>query len=101
MADIELVVKMPKELYETYKGRPPMLGDAGMDMIARSIANGTPLPAGHGRLIECEPIYDKLIRSYRADEKDYPERGKDYRVGLSNAIDLLINAPTIIEAEGE
>ena len=44
MADIELVIKIPEELYESYKGRPPMLGDAGMDMIAQSIANGTPLP---------------------------------------------------------
>lgn len=43
MADVELVIKIPEELYELYKGRPPMLGDAGMDMIAQSIANGTPL----------------------------------------------------------
>ena len=43
MADIELVIKISEELYEAYKGRPPMLGDAGMDMIAQSIANGTPL----------------------------------------------------------
>lgn len=41
---MELVIKIPAELYEAYKGRPPMLGDAGMDMIAQSIANGTPLP---------------------------------------------------------
>lgn len=53
MADnIELVVKIPEELYEAYKGRPPMLGDAGMDMIAQSIANGVPLPKGHGDLID-------------------------------------------------
>ena len=52
MADIELVIKVPEELYEAYKGRPPMLGDAGMDMIAQSIANGTPLPKGHGDLID-------------------------------------------------
>jgi len=52
MADIQLVITIPAELYEAYKGRPPMLGDAGMDMIAQSIANGTPLPKGHGRLID-------------------------------------------------
>lgn len=43
MADIELVIKIPEELYEAYKGRPPMLGDSGMDMIAQAIANGTPI----------------------------------------------------------
>jgi len=54
MADIELVIKIPKELYEAYKGRPPMLGDAGMDMIAQAIANGSPLPKGHGKLIDAK-----------------------------------------------
>lgn len=44
MADIALVIKISEELYETYKGRPPMLGDTGMDMIAQSIANGIPIP---------------------------------------------------------
>lgn len=43
MADIKLMVKIPEELYEVYKGRPPMLGDAGMDNIAQAIANGIPL----------------------------------------------------------
>lgn len=41
---MELIIKVDKELYEAYKGKPPMLGDAGMDMIAQAIANGIPLP---------------------------------------------------------
>ena len=60
MADIGLVVKVPEELYEAYKGRPPMLGDAGMDMIAQSIANGTPLPAGHDKLIDYRDVMDAI-----------------------------------------
>ena len=56
MADIELVIKIPEELYEAYKGRPPMLGDAGMDMIAQSISKGTPLPKGHGVLKDVDRI---------------------------------------------
>lgn len=43
MEDIELIIKIPKDLYMAYKGRPPMLGDAGMDMIAQAIANGVPV----------------------------------------------------------
>ncbi len=43
MEDIELIIKIPKDLYKAYKGRPPMLGDAGMDMIAQAIANGVPV----------------------------------------------------------
>ena len=40
---MKLVIDIPEELYREYKDRPPMLGDAGMDMIARAIANGIPL----------------------------------------------------------
>lgn len=58
MADIELIIKIPKELYESYKGRPPMLGDVGIDMITQSIANGTPLPKEHGRLLDEKDILD-------------------------------------------
>ena len=42
------LIDIPKELYEAYKGRPPMLGDVGMDDIAQAIANGTPLSKGEG-----------------------------------------------------
>lgn len=40
---MKLIIDIPEELYRAYKDRPPMLGDAGIDMIAQSIANGTPL----------------------------------------------------------
>ena len=95
---MKIVIDIPKKTFEEIQERSIITcGETFAQKLVKYIRNGTPLPTGHGRLIECEPIYDKLIRSYRADEKDYPERGKDYRVGLSNAIDLLIKAPTIIE----
>lgn len=37
---MKLIIDIDEELYKAYKGRPPMLGDAGMDMIAQAIANG-------------------------------------------------------------
>ena len=89
MADIELVIKIPKELYEAYKGRPPMLGDAGMDMIAQSIANGTPLPKGHGDLIDRGELKTHFIGT---------EQGTDLEVYLEPTI---INAPPIIKADKE
>ena len=92
MADIELVIKIPEELYVAYKGRPPMLGDAGMDMIAQAIANGTPIPKGHGRIVDISKLqYMKTL-----NEAVYN------RLSWVEAIRRIKNsAPTIVEADGE
>lgn len=39
---MKLIIEIPEELYEIYKNKSPMFGDAGMDMIAQAIANGEP-----------------------------------------------------------
>lgn len=84
---IELVIKIPKELYEGYKGRPPMLGDAGMDMIAQSITNGKPLPKGHGRLIDADYSIKQLL-NLPQNELSTEDKW---------AMMVLTVAPTIIE----
>lgn len=89
MTNIELVIKIPEELYEAYKGRPPMLGDAGMDMIAQSIANGTPLPKGHGRLGDLDALEEE-VSSWGMN--DYEPL---------DFIDEIDRADTIIEADKE
>ena len=95
---MEIVIDIPEEEYALCKRQ---WDTECLDTLMIAVKNGTPLPKGHGRLIEAKPIHDELMRSYRASEKDYPELGKDYRVGLSNAMDLLNNAPTIIDADKE
>jgi hypothetical protein len=94
MADIELVIKMPKELYEAYKGRPPMLGDAGMDMIAQAIANATPLtPDILADLLMEERIRGELKQdiSYSKDIID------DVRCRLT--VDIIDHRPCYCGAE--
>lgn len=39
---MKLLIDIPEELYKCYKGKPPRLGDEGMDNIAQAIANGKP-----------------------------------------------------------
>ena len=80
---VKLIIEIPKELYETYKGRPPMLGDVGIDMIAQAIANGMPLPKGHGRLIDADTLNRKDVNCANVP---------------MNFIDI---ASTIIEADTE
>lgn len=76
---MKLIIDIEEELYEAYKGKPPMLGDAGMDMIAQAIANGTPYnPTGD--LISREALK-------KAIEESQP---------CCNAwIDIVDNAPAV------
>lgn len=58
---MKLIIDIDEELYEAYKGKPPMLGDAGMDMIAQAIANGTPYEERpQGDLISREALLKRV-----------------------------------------
>ena len=76
MADIELVIKIPEEIYQNYR----KVWQKRRGSVPEScIAFGTPLPKGHGRLIDA----DALMRDY----------------GNPDIEILLNNMDTIIEAD--
>jgi hypothetical protein len=95
---MEIVIDIPEELYEVYKGRLPMLGDVGMGMIAQSIAKGTPLPKEHGRLIDGEKVLDDIEKKYPASVSETEQSKRYARLVYYWAVK---NAPTIIEADKE
>ena len=67
------------------------------------IANGIPLPKGHGRLIDAEDLKNILLHNFRANDKyfvPYSDR-KGYRLRDREVDESIINAPTIIEADKE
>lgn len=99
MADIELVIKIPKELYEAYKGRPSMLGDAGMDMIAQAVANGTPIPKNHGRIGDLDAVMNDICNSI--NEMTKIGIGVDGEYLWRKLNDAIDNAQTIISADRE
>ena len=82
MAVIELVIKIPEEYYEAIKAIPEK--QSTTDMLI--IRNGTPLPKGHGRLIDAEEL--KILIPAIETEYKYVHR-------------LIDEAPTIIEADKE
>jgi hypothetical protein len=88
MLDIELVIKIPKDSYEaTCNGcmLPP-----DVENVVNAIKNGTPLPKGHGRLIDIDKLKQELINEEWITDNDGG--------GLENIVD---EAPTIIEADKE
>lgn len=64
--------------------------------------NGTPLPKGHGRLIDADYLKDViLLHNYHGNNKyfvPYRDR-KGYRLRDGEVNEAIINAPTIIEAD--
>lgn len=80
MADIELVIKIPEETYEYWKNHSYEY------VLAEAIKNGTPLPKGHGRLIDASNLM--TVTDYDGEnEKTYI------------TYDEIENAPTTIEAD--
>ena len=84
MADIELVIKIPEELYNSVKVHPLFSSD--IPAIERAIKNGTPLPKEHG------------------DLKDMNDLCYKSRYGCKGNCDYLhtcnlYDAPAIIEAD--
>ena len=68
-------------------------GRASVSMMRKAIRNGTPLPKGHGRLIDT----DNLKFAFTDGTEDYEYA----HWTMAGIIDEIDNAPTIIEADTE
>ena len=79
MADIELVIKIPEELYKA--NNRGLLADELWDLRV-AIKNGTPLPKGHGKLKDIDKIISDGISK-----------------GFCDWYDEMKYAETIIEAD--
>jgi hypothetical protein len=93
MADIKLVIKIPEEIYKRilpYKD-VPVISNLANDFseITHAIANGVPIPKGHGRLVDADAINLKDIS---------PVDGFSVYGATAEDIDLT---PTVLEAESE
>ena len=93
---MEVVIKIPDYEYEDLTGlykfgldRPTAYKTFIEKICVEAIANGTPLPEGHGRLID-------------ADKLDTRERGNNSQRTMWWNIDRIIkDAQTIVEADKE
>lgn len=91
MADIELVIKISEEKFNTIKSKM-YCGIYDADLY-KAIVNGVPLPKGHGRLIDANELYG-----------DFVDGTEGYDCQTWNRIeigDIIEDAPTIIEADTE
>ncbi len=97
MADIELIIKIPEEAKQAFDcAESNDLKGCYYDhggVVGNAIKNGTPLPKGHGRLIDADELYDGFIDG---------TEGYDCQTWSRIEIgDIIEDAPTIIEADAE
>lgn len=98
MAELELVIKIPEEIYKHILSMqfyiPGLRSDKSLlEKILKAIRTGTPLPKGHGRLIDADELYDGFI-----------DGTEGYDCQTWNRIeigDIIEDVPTIIEADKE
>lgn len=88
MADIELVIKIPEGLKNDFESEQ-WTALSCMEM-KNALEKATPLPKGHGRLIDADAIYKDIISALGI-------RDENYLLEAEKAVYKRIkNAPTII-----
>lgn len=91
----ELVIKIPEEKYNEYK----RIGDS-RDILFEAIRKGTPLPKGHGRLIDADALKkDDEVTEWRSINAI--RTGKMLKSFSELFIKKIDTTPTIIEADLE
>ena len=92
METVEVVIRIPKQLYEHINVWKDIVYDDYIAMVANAILNGTVLPKGHDRLISTGDLdVSKLVDS-----------DMEWVMGIcdiSRVQNMIDNAPTVIEAD--
>lgn len=91
---MKLVIDIPEEEYngiEPFLNGEKIKGGFNLYRVLEIVMNGTPLPKGHGRLIDA----DKEI--YELNEMKV--QGETFTTAVNFAKILMRKAPTIIEAD--
>lgn len=94
---MQIIIEIDEEEYQTYINHTEAILDSSIPLVhqdlLRAVINGTPLPKGHGRLIEDTPKLERELWTYTRytgiDEAPY-----------ESAVKVIDEAPTIIEADG-
>ncbi len=99
---MKLVIEMPTEQYKRIVKAPRCVdfNEAVEDrnILVKAIQNGTPLPKGHGKLVDVNSIPEE-DRTITVKSLLYP--GTIAYAGAINLGEYVNNLPTIVEADAE
>ncbi len=83
---MKIVIDIPDEMYDWLDNGFPDEDDA--ERLWQVVKNGTPLPKGHGRLIDADELFDKIQFADFSSSDD-----------VNTALFSISDAPTIIDKE--
>jgi DNA-directed RNA polymerase specialized sigma subunit len=93
---MKIVIDIPEKAYEAFK---EWHKNKVATVEQSIIANGTPLPKGHGRLKDA----DEIANMVNVLKNNWDRYGNEYESGryesYDYAVDTINDAPTIIEAD--
>ena len=96
---MQIVIEIPDKKYEALKMLESATIGLHLGVVEKAIINGTPLPKGHGRLIDADAIHlGNPIRAIAQSKEDWMF---GYIDAIEDAIDVLDGAHTIVEADKE
>lgn len=101
---MQIVIDIDDEVYSHAKDYEHRLITPNESNILRdSIANGTPLPKGHGDLKDVDAIHDEIgrLQSGIAQNGGAVNISRDQYKGMCYARGIINEAPVIIEADKE
>lgn len=93
---MKLVIEIPKEKYECIKKNNP---NVDINSIVGAVANGTPLPKEHGRLIDEKELLE-MTKSYKS-ELGRLKADPFVKCGIETVEGFIQDVPTIVEADKE
>jgi hypothetical protein len=94
---MQIVIKIPEVYYEALRKTDRIVGGQRsgktlMSVIYDAVAVGTPLPKGHGRLIDVNDLLDRV-------ELEDTDENREYNAGSIITLEDVDFIPTIIEAD--
>lgn len=96
---MQIVINIDDNVYKralVYKGVQLASNSANdLSELITAVANGTPLPKGHGRLLDADKIESTL------HNKAFDLAGSKRFYEIKWALKMVCDAPTIIEADKE
>ena len=99
MADVELVIKIPEEMYQTIKETNVVISGRRSGrrfdyILFDAVSTGTPLPKGHDKLIDVKDLLELLCL-------EDTEQNRKLNIGEHITLEDIDRIEPIIEADKE